>query len=220
MLTATTGMNKIRSALFILSVSLAAYACNNGNKNQSEKKSDSTAIKSANSSTDTTGNTDTSKHKHDILETVHSGGSAAYSITTPAGWKRQADTIIQGGGRFIKDVAPLDDASDKFPENITVITEKLLEPGLDNYVKKGKEGMQKNVPSLIFLGEGDATVDGIPAKWIRLTFLGNKVPYQLLMCLVAKGETGFVITCTSDETHFKKYERTFKEAISSFKFTK
>jgi hypothetical protein len=214
-------MNKTGIAVLPFAVALFFFSCSNNTADKNNSNyNDSIKKQAAVAKIDSSSKGDTSTIKHDVLESIRNGGSKDYTIALPPGWTIVTDTINKAGGRFLKMKAPLDGAGDQLNEVIAVITEKLIEPGLDNYFKNSKAGMQKNVPTILFSGEGNATINGIPAKWIRCSFLGNKMPYQLLMYLLVKDDVGFVITCTSDQKYYSKYEKLFRETINTFKLTK
>ncbi|MEP6674638.1 MAG: hypothetical protein ABJA78_05770 [Ferruginibacter sp.] len=204
-------MTHTKNSLLPLTVILF-FSCNNNNNNtdttQSTKQVDTVA-------------TTVYKKNQNLpalsLGTIDSGGRKDYTIATPMGWTKKVDTIIKGG-RFIKLFSPLENAADQFPDNINVITETLLKPGLDNYFKSSKTLMLKDLPGVIFKGEGDTVINKEPAKWMTVIFAGNHlVTYKVLIYLLIRNGFGYCITCTSTDPGFEKYERTFKDAAGSFK---
>ena len=200
--------------VLILSFSVALlFSCNNNNSDHS-----------ANANPDQKNTDSTSKQvikktppPRLSLGTIDSGGRTDYHIATPQGWTKKTDTVVSGG-RFVRLVAPLENNADKFPENINVITEKLLKPDLASYYQSGKKGMLRNMPGVIFQGEGDTVINKIPAKWLKCIFAGKDyVTYKVLMYLLTKNGYGYVITCTSVDPGFDNYEKVFKAAAGSFK---
>ena len=207
-------MTKFYCFLFILS-SLFVFSCGSNSSSVQEE-----AIKvKKDSVTAVIQEADAKKKNLRVLSlgTIDSGGRTNYTIATPAGWTKKTDTIIKGG-RFVILTSSTDLSSTKFHENINVISETLLKPGLDNYLKSGKAGMLRNMPGVIFTGEGDTVINKHAAKWMTAIFAGTKmVTYRALIYLLVEDKFGYCITCMSTDPGFEQYDKVFKETVGSFR---
>lgn len=194
---------------------VALNSCSNNTEERTKTSSGAPANDSAMAITQK-GVEDTAQHGHKHLNTVTAGGSADYNITAPKGWTKTADTIVRGGGRFIQLTSAEEPGKDGFKESVNVITEKLLKPGLDNYVSSGKFNMMKHIPGIEILKEGSSTVSGQPAHWIKYGFMFGPMPHTNIVYLLLKDDVGYVITCNARTTNFDKYEPAFNQAVNSF----
>ncbi len=167
---------------------------------------------------DTAQHTKNQDHKHQ--NTTAAGGSTKYTIETPAGWTKTADTIVLGGGKYVQLTAPAETGvKEEFRQSINVITEKLLKLGLDNYFSSGKENMLRHIPGLHIIKEGSAALNGKTSKWMKYGFMYGPAAHTNIVYMLVNDDIGYSITCNAETNKYDRYEPVFIKTVNSFKIT-
>lgn len=142
-------------------------------------------------------------------------GTGTYNINAPQNWERK-DTSMMGLEATLF-FAPVTDVNATFRTNVNVTTEKIpSQYGVNEYYKAAVQMMSSKMNGFTEEKSGDATVNGMPAKWLiyKHTMFGPKM--EVLVYFIVKNSMAYIITCTCLENQLSKYEPEFKQIINSF----
>jgi hypothetical protein len=142
-------------------------------------------------------------------------GTGTYNISAPQNWERKDTSMMGLEATFF--FAPVTDVNATFRANVNVTAEKIpSQYDISDYYKAGLQMMSSKMNGFTEEKNGDATVNGLPAKWLiyKHTMFGPKM--EVLVYFIVKNGMAYVITCTCLDNELSKYEPEFKQIINSF----
>jgi hypothetical protein len=150
-------------------------------------------------------NTDKPRKSQRHVETA--GG---FSFIPPNAWEMQ----IVPGRNFKAAIGP---PIGGFTPNIVVLDE--LWPGsLDDYIKAAIDVWPQKQPNIKVLKKGDfATSEGLPGVRITLDNLGKDATRRQNMHVFARGDTKFVIVCTTLAEGADALDAVFEDSVKTFR---
>jgi hypothetical protein len=191
--------------IFIVLTVFFASACNNNKPDEANGKKTPGPEAPAQTKIPATMAADTSK----II------GADTYTIDAIDGWEKK-DTSIRGL-KLTRILSPFENKEDKLRENVNVTTEKAKHHNLDEYVSKNMEDLQKQLKTVRIIDQGNQTVGGEPAKWFKYYVSVGVHNLENKAFFIVKNDIGFVITFTSAQGNFAKYESRFNTILNTFK---
>ncbi len=142
-------------------------------------------------------------------------GSGTFSITAPDGWSKK-DTVISGA-KLTTLTSPDDGNSDKFKENVNVVTESAKGYDLKGYVTSNRSTMAAQISSIEFLSDTESTLGGEAVEVLVYGFNYSGYDLKNTAYFLVKNDIGYVITCTALKTTFDRFQKSFKTIVDSFK---
>lgn len=142
-------------------------------------------------------------------------GTGTYNISAPQNWERKDTSMMGLEATFF--FAPVTDVNATFRTNVNVTTEKIpSQYDVNEYYKAALQMMSSKMNGFSEEKNGDASVNGIPAKWLiyKHTMFGPKM--EVLVYFIVKNSMAYVITCTCPDNQLSEYEPGFKQIINSF----
>jgi hypothetical protein len=188
----------------IVSVSLLLVSCND-----SKGKKTETVVSADKTGKDTTTGKDITK------EEEHHVAGALFDIKTPAGWERLVKNYM--GHDIVIIRSPKEDANDNFMENVNVVTDKVGNVDLDNYVNLNIENMEKGLTSF---QKGEVTTRNINGNEFRVlaySQVSAGVPIDADVYFTIRDGRAYAITCSAKGGNKGSYNAKFDEIVSSFK---
>jgi len=136
-----------------------------------------------------------------------------FSIHYPEGWEvREAKK-----GMSIGFVAPLESEYDKFRENLTVSKANSIVLDIDKLVDNQLKELRRNFPSFTLIERKNIKLaNGINGIRIIYTGIQHRFELKLLQIFIVKDLHLYLITFTSEENQYVKYQKTIKKMIDSF----
>ena len=158
-----------------------------------------------------------------LLIAVSSGSAMAadkkysgndYTVSFPSNW-----SIEKGSGVVeVYSLSPAESTSDRFRENINILSEKIPEQlGLKEYTDVSVKNAGKALTDFKILDRKTITISGKPAE--RMVYLHNykgTVLKAAQAIVLSKGKA-YLITLTCLPKTYSKYENAFNKALSSFR---
>lgn len=138
-----------------------------------------------------------------------------FIVSYPATWEQVTQNyqnqIING---FL---APFDNQSDSFRENLNVIIETYQSPiQLDNYYQWNINQL-KTFSDIQFLGNYDGFVSGIPSKILIYSRSQNGKNLTFSQVFLVQGNTGYVLTFTAESDKYQAYQPIFQQMMDRFR---
>jgi hypothetical protein len=134
----------------------------------------------------------------------------------PAGWTQKQNEL----GMTLIAVAPLDDASDKFTENVNVLVADIpADTSLDEFHAQAFDPSQMGTMLTDFKpGDTSSTMLGdLAAKRLTYTHRMGVARLKVLAYTLVRGNKGYVITCSATHDRFDAYVPTFEWIASTFR---
>jgi len=145
----------------------------------------------------------------------HVDQARGYSIEFPEGWGIQS----QDDAALICALSPRDGKDDPFSENITVLVETFDEPRtLDEYTERNRQTWLKEAKAFKEHESGQATLDGVQARWIIHSQEVEGMEQKILTYAVVRERRAYLILCNAQPGKFDEYRETFEKAVKSFRF--
>jgi len=139
-----------------------------------------------------------------------------FMVTYPQNWEpitqNYQNQIING---FL---APLDDQTDLFRENLNVIIDTFQSPILLETYYQWNLSQLKNFPDIQFLKNYDGTLSSLPSKILVYTRLQNGKGFTFSQVYAVRGNKGCVLTFTAESDKYQKYQPIFQQILSRFSF--
>jgi len=122
-------------------------------------------------------------------------------------------------GTVVVFLSPLENAEDKFSENVNLVTEDLTAyPGmtLEKYMEINLAQLSSFVTDYKLIARENSVVSGTPAT--ALIYTGRQGIFQLkfLQVFIVADNRAYVLTFTAEEAQYKKYEAAARGIINSF----
>ena len=137
------------------------------------------------------------------------------SFQYPTNWK-----VAEGFmGTVVVFLSPLENADDKFSENVNLVTEDLTAyPGmtLEKYMEINLAQLPSFVTDYKLVARENSLVSGTSAT--ALIYTGRQGIFQLkfLQVFIVADNRAYVLTFTAEEAQYKKYEAVARGIINSF----
>lgn len=145
----------------------------------------------------------------------YNNSTYGFQIGYPANWK-----VVQGFmGSVVAFASPLENANDKFSENLNLIIQDLTPyPGmsLEKYEEITLNQLRNIITDYKLVYKGNSALADRPSRTI--VFTGRQGIFQLkfMQVYMINDNRAYVITFGAEETEFTRYEDTAKRMISSF----
>ncbi len=142
-------------------------------------------------------------------------GNGDYSISASKGWTK-SDTIMMGE-RVVFIQSPREGAGDDFIENVNVITEKVGNMDMEEYLDRSISALEKGLKSYDQEKISDRSINGLEFKCIRYShdYAGNLIDVDVYLTL--HNSMAYIITCSAKGGTIFRWEPEFEEIIRSFK---
>lgn len=148
-----------------------------------------------------------------LIYTLYENPSERFSIKYPEGWEvMESKQEISVG--FL---SPLESEYDKFHENLTISKpESSFVLDLEQLVDSQIDQLRNNFYGFRLQERKDIKISGSKGIKIIYTGLQQKFRLMLLQIFIVHNLELFLITFTSEENQFLKYQRTVKKMLNSF----
>ena len=138
-----------------------------------------------------------------------------YSIKIPDSW----DTKKAYLGTDIVAVSPSEGPDDDFHENFNVMVQPLNESlTVDQFYQKSIPGFKTITKEFREHSHGYVELDGKKARWDILSHKMGPLTIKVLAYITIHSTNGYVITFSSSEAKFSRYEEMFKNIADTFRF--
>ncbi len=142
-------------------------------------------------------------------------GDDGFSICFPEAWEQKEGFM----GTTVMATSPMETATDEFRENVNVVLESVPRgTALPDYFSLSLGNMRKMMTDFEKHEEGEATLDGQPAKWMVYSFRMGEVNLKTLVYFTVRGKRAYVITATASPETFDQYRPKFEEIIETWRF--
>lgn len=145
----------------------------------------------------------------------YANASSTFSIQFPEGW-----TVDDAGqfGALVFAVSPtVEEGEDsKFSTNINVTAEEIEVSSLDDYIDATLKALPQFLSNYETTDNKTVTVSGVPARIIGGKFSQGKLELQNLQLITLKEGKAYVVTATSLESVWGKYEDLLMASAMSF----
>ncbi len=143
-------------------------------------------------------------------------GDGTFTIEGIDGWEKKTESAMGVNSTFI--LSPLENATDSYRENISVVTEKFPSSlSFEDYVEMNKSNLKKFIPTSELLETTSTSIDGNQAKAIHYTHTLQGIDLDALVYILSKNNMAYVITCTAKKGKLDTYKKEFDQIIASFK---
>jgi photosystem II reaction center protein PsbP len=142
-----------------------------------------------------------------------------YKIEYPTSWTLDTSGLA-GSELFV--LSPLENDTDKFKENVSVITQNLAGQNID--LDKYKDISETQIAGLGTDGKifESSKVQAAKGDYYRLRYALNQGNFKLIVtsyCYI-KNEKAYLITFTSESRKYDRYKEIGDKILDSFQFTK
>ncbi len=138
-----------------------------------------------------------------------------FSISAPKGWTK-TDTIMMGQ-RIVIIKSSREDVSDNFLENVNVVTEKIGNMGMDEYMSKSITNLENGLTGFEQGKTSDRNINGLEFKRLTYSHGYGGTPIDVETYFTLRNGTAYVITCSAKGGTISGWEQEFEEIIRSFK---
>ncbi|TMI85792.1 MAG: hypothetical protein E6H10_02155 [Bacteroidetes bacterium] len=142
-----------------------------------------------------------------------------YKIEYPKSWTLDTSGLV-GSELFV--FSPLENDTDKFKENVSLIIQNLAGQNID--LDKYKEISEKQIASMAANGKlfESSKAQTEKGNFYRLRYAMNQGNFKLIItsyCYI-KDEKAYLITFTSEIDKYERYKKTGDKILDSFQFRK
>lgn len=150
-----------------------------------------------------------------LAATPYATASSTFSIQFPEGWS------IDDAGQFgalVFAVSPTVEGGEdsKFSTNINVTAEEVEISSLDEYIDATLKALPQFLSNYETTENKTVTIGGVPARIIGGKFTQGKLELQNLQLITLKDGKAYVVTATSLESAWGKYEDLLVASAMSF----
>ena len=122
-------------------------------------------------------------------------------------------------GTTVIALSPKETATDAFRENVGVALESVPRgTTLPDYFSLSLGNMRKMLTDFEKHEEGEATLDGQPAKRMVYSFRMGEVNLKTLVYFTVRGKRAYVITAAASPETFDDYRPAFEEIAQTWRF--
>jgi hypothetical protein len=143
-------------------------------------------------------------------------GKGKFTVKTPEGWSR-TDTVMSRIAYTVM-TAPVTPGS-TFQANINIVTQQIKEGlTIDKYMQTTQQEMENFFSNYQKLEEGERTVTGVTAKWMKCEYV-HKESGTLLsgqITILVKNNIVYAITLTTLANELDEYTPALNEILDSF----
>ncbi len=132
-----------------------------------------------------------------------------FSIEYPSNWDKRE----QAGRAAVAFISPLTDSNDDWPENCSVIVEKLNEKDAENYLKQNLFQIKNLTGYKEFSLKN--TTNSLEIVYSAKGGIKNFKRAKVIQKLISDKNMGYVVTCGSTPKNFSSYEELFHKIINS-----
>lgn len=138
-----------------------------------------------------------------------------FSIEFPADW----ETRPKYSGTVVISLSPVSGPSDRFRENVNVVTEPLPTPmDIETYYQANLKGMEGALKNFKILGKKTVSISGKPAIQVVTTHEMGQITAKALAYFMTHNNKGYVITCTATPDSFDATKSQFEQISNTFTF--
>ena len=136
-----------------------------------------------------------------------------FSIGLPSSWEKKEKYM----GTTVIALSPVENSSDTFRENVSVVTEKLpVSMSNEKYLELSLQNIRKMLTDFNMISQGNAVLSGKQGKWIKYTHRMGQIKILTLQFFALTSDRAYVITCTTAPNTFDQYKGQFRKIIESF----
>ncbi|WP_326992424.1 LpqN/LpqT family lipoprotein [Chitinophaga sp. 212800010-3] len=169
-------------------------------------------------------NTAKSPQKIDTAEILEMAGKApgmnagkgTFTVKTPDGWSTR-DTLMNRVEYMVMKAAPNEDSS--FQANVVIVTQE-TKKGDDaaKFMAATQEQLANFFPDYKKIAEGERTVAGVTAKWVksRYSLPDEDDMVNAESVILVKNNIAYAITLTTTEDELDKYTPDLEVILNSF----
>ena len=138
-----------------------------------------------------------------------------FSIEFPGDWEQ-----IEGYmGTTILALSPLENAQDRFRENVNVIVNTLPEEiSLDEHFQQNLAAIGEALGDYQELGKGSTTIDKTDTRWLAYSHRMEGYQLKALVYIMIKNGREYVITFSANSDDFSRYLNKFETIAHSLRF--
>ena len=143
-------------------------------------------------------------------------GKGTFTVKAPDGWT-QRDTVISRI-EYTFMMAPMQQGS-PFQANVNIVTQQLKNGfTLDKYMESTQQEMETFFGDYKKLSEGERTVTGVKAKWMKCRYAHRESGTMLNgeVTILVKNNIAYAITLTTLANELEKYSPALEEILGSF----
>lgn len=143
-------------------------------------------------------------------------GNGRFTVTTPTGWTKTDTVVSHVHYTFLKGPMSTDSM---FQVNVNILSQQVKDGiTVDDYMD-GTEAQMANIfDNYKKLKEGERTVSGVTAKWLKYSFSNNDASLWLSgqLSVLVKDNITYVITLTAPAEELEKYSPVLDTILDSF----
>lgn len=140
--------------------------------------------------------------------------NSPFSVKVPEGWSR-LDTNFLGFPAVVLNSEP-EGPADTFSENINIVTERIGNSTLEEYVSASNRNMSTMLTGYTEKAKKDITVSGVPAKSINYSHTPQGYGVDVNVVMVVKDGKAYVITSSAEKGKLNKWQKEIDEVVNSF----
>ena len=145
------------------------------------------------------------------LTLVYSHPDTGLTLGVPEGW-----VVYPLEDAVVALISPERGEEDFFRENILVTADgQFPDPALDVYVEALEQEVRHRYPDTETLESGEATVGGVPARWIVDRFTGEKGETRVYRVVLVRDGIAYVLHGTAPVWTFDDYRPVFEAVAQS-----
>lgn len=136
---------------------------------------------------------------------------AGVKLCYPGNWTSQADPEME----YIL-MSELEGANDIFQENANVVTEDLpYSMSASEYMDASMSAMNSMLSNFSKVDRGSQNINGRTAEWMLYNHEMGEYKIRVKVWSLTKGAKAYVITCSSLQSDFDKFAKTFDSIAAS-----
>lgn len=147
-------------------------------------------------------------------EKVTEKSAYGYTVKAPAGWEKSDTSYMGQSVTFIRH--PRENEADEFMENANIVTEKVGDYNMDDYLEASIKNMETGLTNFTHEPVLDVKIGENNFKKMGYTHTYSGVDIDAEVYFLIKNKVAYLITCSVSKGDRDKYAAQFDEVISSF----